>query len=277
MKEIITKQNLSSVANNLIDKISSAINWVASHDTPEKIAINTFIEDMKNSDYDPVTKAAFISNAKKIIKEYTNQMDIVKVATQFVNENATPDKMDDDWIAQFMDKAKLISNKDLQFIWGKILADECNHQGSIPKTLLHILTQMDSKDAKVFSTIRSISVYVEDDGIQYTPMILRRSMADYYEKMGITYDALVNLQALGLIEMNMNADERTYVFECDKHPITVKYYDKEYYIPSKYDYFNVGNVIFTKAGSALCRNIEMPGKEGFFEEICIPLWKELMV
>lgn len=277
MKEIITKQNLSSVANNLIDKISSAINWVASHDTPEKIAINTFIEDMKNSDYDPVTKAAFISNAKKIIKEYTNQMDIVKVATQFVNENATPDKMDDDWIAQFMDKAKLISNKDLQFIWGKILADECNHQGSIPKTLLHILTQMDSKDAKVFSTIRSISVYVEDDGIQYTPMILRRSMADYYEKMGITYDALVNLQALGLIEMNMNADERTYVFECDKHPITVKYYDKEYYIPSKYDYFNVGNVIFTKAGSALCRNIEMPEKEGFFEEICIPLWKELMV
>lgn len=277
MKEIIAKQNLSSVANNLIDKISSAINWVASHDTPEKTAINTFIEDMKNSDYDPVTKAAFISNAKKIIKEYTNQMDIVKVATQFVNENATPDKMDDDWIAQFMDKAKLISNKDLQFIWGKILADECNHQGSIPKTLLHILTQMDSKDAKVFSTIRSISVYVEDDGIQYTPMILRRSMADYYEKMGITYDALVNLQALGLIEMNMNADERTYVFECDKHPITVKYYDKEYYIPSKYDYFNVGNVIFTKAGSALCRNIEMPEKEGFFEEICIPLWKELML
>lgn len=277
MKEIIAKQNLSSVANNLIDKISSAISWVASHDTPERIALNTFIEDIQKGDYDPVTKAAFISNAKKIIKEYENQMDIVKVATQFVNGNATPDKMDDDWIAQFMDKAKLVSNKDLQFVWGKILADECNHQGTIPKTLLHILTQMDNKDAKVFSVIRSLSVYVEDDGVQYTPIILRKYMADYYEKMGITYDALVNLQALGLIEMNMNADERTYVFECDKHPITVKYYDKEYDIPQKYTYFNVGNVIFTKAGSALCRNIEMPEKEGFFEEICIPLWKELMI
>lgn len=59
---------MSEVMNNLIDKLSQGVGWVVMHPTPKRIATQQYIEDIKNKDYDPLTKAALISNAKKVLK-----------------------------------------------------------------------------------------------------------------------------------------------------------------------------------------------------------------
>ncbi|MBE6811195.1 MAG: hypothetical protein E7521_09135 [Ruminococcaceae bacterium] len=106
MESLISLDGFADVANNLIDRLSNAVGWVATHKTPTKIAIDTYIEDIQNSNYDPVTKAALISKAKKTVKEYCNQYDIVNKALEMITPTAEPEKIDSDWLAQFMDKTR---------------------------------------------------------------------------------------------------------------------------------------------------------------------------
>ena len=120
----IDGNGLKDVLIDLNDKLATAVGWIANKETPEKIAINTYIKEIQEKNYDPVTKAALISNAKKIIKGYYNQSNIVEIARSSLQNNADPQKLEDDWLARFMDKAQLVSSEEFQWIWGKILARE---------------------------------------------------------------------------------------------------------------------------------------------------------
>lgn len=68
---------------------------------------------------------------------------IVQIVLKNLQESANPQKVEDDWLEQFMNKAGCISSKEFQWIWGKILARECNDPGNIPFALLHTLERMD--------------------------------------------------------------------------------------------------------------------------------------
>lgn len=274
MESLVNFDGLGDVIVNLINKLAGGVGWIANKETPRKIAIKTYIEDIQNSNYDPVIKAALISRAEKTIKEYCNQNDILKIAIESLDETAKPEDVDDDWLNQFMDKARLVSDKEFQRIWGKILSEECNNVNSIPKSLLHILEQMDSKDALAFTAICSISVYVEEEGKDYSPILLASHLDDFYSKIGITYNSLVDLQALGLIEMNMGFMDNAYHTKYDQEQVIIQYFGKSYELPRGMNYFSVGNVIFTKAGQALCKAITVSEQEGFWEMCCIPIWQE---
>lgn len=118
---ILDIDGAADVVNNLLDKLGTAVGWGVNRETPERIAIATYIEDIKNSDYDSLLKAALISQAKKTIKEYCNQKDVVGFAINELREGANPQKVDDDWIVLFMDQARLISDEVFQSIWERFL------------------------------------------------------------------------------------------------------------------------------------------------------------
>ena len=173
MNSLIDFDGVGEVLVNLTNKLADAAGWIANRQTPYKIAVDTYIEEIKRSNLDSLTKACLISNAKKIIKEYSNQNEIFAIATESICETAKPNMVENDWVSQFMDKAKLISDREFQLIWGRILAEECNCPNSIPKMLLHILEQMDKNDATAFSLICSFAVWMKDDEnkIEYYPII----------------------------------------------------------------------------------------------------------
>ena len=118
MAELINLDALGEIVVNLTNKLADGIGWIANKETPKKLAENTYIQEIQKSDYDPITKAALISNAKKIIKEYCNQKSIVEMAIQSLQKEAEPEKIDEDWLEQFMDKARLVSSQEFQVIWG---------------------------------------------------------------------------------------------------------------------------------------------------------------
>ena len=162
MDSLVSFDGAADIINNLINKISDATGWIATHSTPRREAINTYIQEIQDSNYDPTTKAALISNAKKIIREYTNQSEIIKNAVNALKPSAHPQLVDETWLSVFCDKARLVFDTDFQLIWGNILAEECNVPNSIPKGLLHILEQMDKEDASKFSKVCSVSVRFAD-------------------------------------------------------------------------------------------------------------------
>ena len=275
MQNLISFDGLADVTNNLINKLSSAVGWIATHDTPNRVAIETYINDIQNSNFDPLTKATLISNARKTIKEHRNNSEIVKIALQALSPSANPNSVDDDWLAQFMDKARLVSDQQFQILWGNILAEECNMPGSIPKSLLHIMEQIDRDMAEAFVKIASVSVWYEYNGERiYVPILIGETLDEYYKNLGIRYGDLVELQSVGLIEQNFGMAESSFAQIPNFSPIIVHYYNHEYTIPNNEQEFSTGNVVFTGAGQALCSAITVEEVEGFFEERCIPFWEK---
>lgn len=265
---------LCGVANNLIDKLSSAIGWIANRPTPDRIAQKIYIESIEKSDYPPLVKAAMISKTNETIKEYGNQCNIVKNAIENLNPEAEPDLVENDWLAQFMNKSKLVSNEQFQLIWGKILADECNSPNSIPKGLLHILEQMDNKDAEGFSKVCSLSPYICDQKNKlFMPVISAHYLGRYFNSVGLTFDMLSNLESLGLIQMDMSS-LTTYTMTASFIPIKIHYFDEEFEFPDSIRTFSHGNVRFTKAGQALCQVISTKKQPDFFQKYCVPVLKE---
>ena len=269
---LIKFDGLGKFGKTLLEKLSNAIGWIA---TPDKVAQETYIEWVNQSDFDPLTKAVMISNARKIIAEYSNQREIVQYAVYCIKDNAQLDKVDNDWLSQFMDKARLVSDSDFQKIWGHILAEECNDPGSLPRSLLHTLDKMDRKDAERFTLLGTFSVLTKDnDKYSYVPIILDSHLKDYYSPKGLDFDALIDLKSLGLIEVDVGPFSHGYCTTLLSKPNVVFYFDKQYKVPDIMDELPVGNVLYTKTGQALRRAIKPEQQEDFFNQYCIPFWEK---
>lgn len=278
MDSLINFDGMADVCNNLIDKFASAIGWIASHDTPRRIAISNYINEIQASDFDPLTKAALISNAQKSIKEYENQHKIYEIATQGLLPNAKPSNVDEDWLAQFLDKARLVSSSDFQILWGNILAEECNIPGSVPKALLHIMEQMDRTMAEGFMNIAAITVQWNDHGVRgCCPIYTVPSNDAYYEALGINHDLLVELQSIGLISIDLGFSTSCYSEHIDDSGALLQYHDETFCLPENQHDFQVGNVIYTNAGRALFFSVCPRKIPDFFTSHCVPLWNNQKV
>lgn len=266
---VIDLQPAADVLNNLINKLSDAIGWIVTHETLEKRALDAYIRGIEESDLAPLVKAAEICKAKKTLKEYCNQDSIYRKASKMMAESAKPEAIDEDWVAQFADKARLVSNQDFQILWAGILAQECNKPGSIPKALLKIIEQMDRTMADAFMKVASCSVwYIEKDIKRYAPMIYGSlESGEFCERLGIRYEDLVDLEAIGLIKIGsrnrMSTFTRTYT-----ETVSIHYFNEILTLDSRNRDFDIGNVEYTKAGEALCSAVKPERIERFLSETC---------
>lgn len=265
----------ASVVNNLINKVSGFLSWKIGKDTPENKAIDIFIEEVKNSNCDPTTKLILIGNAKVLMREYSNKVNIVKECQHYLNENAHPENIEDDWLHLFMDKARLISNNEAQKLWGKILAGEANKPGSISRKLLSILSYMDKETAEDFTNVCRFVIDAKyKNGFNANEKFLFISheyMDSYYIRHGITFDGLRSLQNCGLIDMIQN---RNFVVGYSFHseePILGICYGKDSidFLNGKYS-INQGVVIFTKAGKELFNILDVELVDDFWEKVVKP-------
>ena len=65
-------------------------------------------------------------------KNQANIEAITSKAVSHLSEQAAPDRLEDDFLRNFFDKGRLISDEQMQDIWARVLAGEANHPGSFP-------------------------------------------------------------------------------------------------------------------------------------------------
>ena len=259
-----------TVGTAFLKKLKEATGIVITRETPQRIAINAYIDDIKKTTYDPLMKAALISNAEKILSEYQNQNNIVKKAIPLLTKNAKPEKIDNDWFLAFMDKVRLFSEEEFQIIWTKILAEECNEPGSISKQLLMTLAQMDKVDAETFTSICNFSIKVQaENETNYQPLIDLTKIKTYYSKYNITIDKLRDLVALGLIDFE-ELTETGYNLKMETPIISINYGDNVLSVPDSCYEIGAGSVILKKTGKELYKIITQQPQSDFFDEIVIP-------
>lgn len=276
MNDLVLNVETGNISKNLLDKIENAVGWVISKETPKKIAKQMLIEEIQNSNLPIGQKVAMISNVNKLIKEYCNQYKIIELSLPFLLVDANVDSLDDDWLHLFMDKARLISNEDFQLIWSKILVSEVNAPNSIPKQLLFALEKMGKDDAESFSKLVSISVYTTDNDTKaHSPVFFYNEFKDFYEEIGISFDDIISLTSLGLLQTSIGMFTPEYALASkESEPIKV-YYGTESYTPkNKASEICVGDILYTKSGNALCNALLdiVEKRSEYFAKYCIPYW-----
>lgn len=173
-----------------------------------------------------------------------------------------------------MIKARLVSDEEIQHIWSKLLADECNEPNSVPKSLLFTLEKMDKDDAEAFVKLCRLSVSIDKKSF---PIILGDEYGKgKYDKYGIDYELLLQLDKLGLIENSVDKINEFYTSEGDLFDNTSAkaiYHDEEYDFPEDFRTIPTGKVLYTKDGQALSKAISCDREDGFWAEIARP-WLE---
>lgn len=266
---------VAGVVNNFIDKISNALEWMV---TPKNIkpamieANKSIIEEISNrQDINPIERAAIVSNYKKIVKQYNNQVDIMRVAVEHLNSNAKPIEVQNDWINFFFDKVKDTTDDYMKEIWGRILAGEFNDPNTYTKQLIHTLSIMDSKLAKRFQKIRSSCFYSAPYLYAFVYRTNGKEIRNIkkYQDMSLFISDFKELDSLGLIQHRFS-DFHSLVI---KHK-TFEYGDKQIKLNTDKRSIAIGNVSLTNTGKQLCRIVPMEYDEKILE-VCFDSWVKL--
>lgn len=261
----INLQPIADVTNNLIEKLASGIGWLATprgKKAQQIEALNYLIEHIKSDEsMPPLVKAASISNAKKLIKEYTNQNNIFNDAVRYLSTKAVPNKIydvEDDWLEFFFDKAKNINKEDMQIIWSKLLAKEIEVPKSVSKHLLHILTVIDGKEACSFAKLANYCI--KADGLEHVIIYYDEMRGSYYQASKLIEEELFRLEDIGLVQLSVGG--YSYSRETDEK---VTYFGKEIDIKDAKTIY-IGNALLSRAGEELMSILtERNEIEGFRE------------
>jgi len=181
-------------------------------------------------------------------KKQQNIEAIMFKALPDVSADAKPEEVEDDWISNFFDKSRLISDEEMQSLWAKILAGEANTPGGFSKRTVNLVASLDKSDAALFSSLCSFVFYI--NGAHY-PVVLD-CQDQIYQRAGLPFPRLAHLESAGLIHFSViprftltDLGRNTPLHLADQR-LVVRFPGE--YPPYKLDF---GEVVLTRAGLEL--------------------------
>jgi hypothetical protein len=201
-------------------------------------------------------------------KKQKNMEDITNKALPNLKEDAKSENVENDWITNFFDKCRLISDSEMQKLWSRVLSGEANSPGSYSKRTVNFLSSLDKGDARLFTQLCKFGWMIGN----MVPLIYDVEN-DIYNKHEITFNSLNHLESIGLIQFNEITN-----YQRIRLPkkINLSYYGQTILLDLKKDTDNVlqiGKVMLTKIGQELAPICRSSPEPHFFEYIC-DKWKK---
>lgn len=179
-------------------------------------------------------------------------------ALPHLNEATDASKIDDDWVVNFFDKSRIVSDSDMQERWARILAGEANAPGSFSKRTVNLLGDLDKADATLFS---ALCRFVWDLGFE-APLVFKVTDAIYTSE-GLSFYDLTHLDSLGLVRFDNVSGFSATLPAGEK--LTAAYDSTVlsiFFEEGKSENLDLGKVLFTSAGrqlSSICKSNPVPG------------------
>ncbi|WP_109486424.1 DUF2806 domain-containing protein [Occallatibacter savannae] len=263
---LINLGDLSKPATALIEKVSDAVGgickpWqivrVAKADAEaERIRAESRIQ------VSDIQQRALLRFLTEEGKKQGNIEEITAKALPLLKDEAEPREIDDDWITNFFDKSRIVSDSDMQQIWGAILASEANSPRSFSRKTVNLIADLEKPDAELFTALCGF-VWTIGEAI---PLVLRLPV-QVYENYGIDFRALSHLETLGLIRFDHSVGfSRIGVSQ----RLRVAYFGTEVGLTLQNDrdnQFPCGTTLFTKAGTELSRVCAAKRIDEFFNYV----------
>jgi len=193
-------------------------------------------------------------------KKQHNMESITSKAIPLLQEDSKPQEIEDDWITNFFDKCRLISDEEMQTLWSKVLAGEANFPGKYSRRTINFLASLDKSDATLFDNLCRFVWFLGE----FVPLIYEDGISSIYSEYGITFEVIKHLADIGLISVEHLT---TYTRFVKFKQVIVFYYD----FPIIIDFVNkdkngyklvLGKVLLSKIGqelSNICGSEPVPG------------------
>lgn len=200
-----------------------------------------------------------------IAEEARNQDNIESITSKAlpeVNDQARPENVEDDWIVNFFDKCRLISDEEMQALWAKILSGEANTPGRFSKRTVDLLGSLDKSDAEAFSRLCSFCFVIGD----LVPLVYDTDHKVYTDH-GVTFVLLSHLESIGLIQFDALAG---YMRRGLSQKGFVNYYGQRVWIEfpqPENNQMQLGHVLLTKAGQQLAPICGSRPRDGFVDYV----------
>ncbi len=263
---IINLGDISKPATVLIEKISNAIGGSCKPWQIKRVAkAEVEAEIIKAEGEIKVTeihRRALTRFMDEEAKKQQNIETITEKALPLLADSSKPQEMDDDWITNFFDKCRIVSDEQMQILWSKVLAGEANAPGSFSKRTVNLLGSLDKYDARLFASLCAF-VWTFEGAM---PLIYDHK-ASIYKKAGITFETLTHLGDIGLINFEALTG---FVEVTHSRRIQLEYYGQAIIVEftgDDNDGFVVGKVLLTKTGVQLAHVCESNPVEGFMDYV----------
>jgi hypothetical protein len=195
-------------------------------------------------------------------KKQSNIETITKNALPLLEDKSAPQNVSDDWISNFFDKSRIVSDEDMQSLWSRVLAGEANAPGAFAKRTVNLLADLDKEDAVLFVRLCGFGWMIG----RVVPLIFDVE-AKIYNDQGINFGSLSHLESLGLIQFNDLSGFR--LLHLPK-AVTVVYYGQPTTLSLPKDADNdleIGHVMLTRAGQQLAHVCESKSVDGFLQYV----------
>ena len=197
-----TLGGLTKPATVLIEKISDAVGTLWEPKQIRRVAqakADAALTLAKGDiEIDEVQRRAAQRFVDEETKKQLNMESIVGMAIQGLDENAPTEDIEGDWITNFFDKCRSVSDHEMQLLWSRILSGEANAPGSFSRKTVNLVADLDKASAKLFHTLCSF-------GWQFANM-LNPLIFDFsdriYNQRGIILFSLGELDSIGLIQID---------------------------------------------------------------------------
>jgi hypothetical protein len=128
---------------------------------------------------------------------------LVRLALPGVKEDAKPEDIPFDWLFNFFEKCRLISDEEMQRLWANILSSEANEPNSFSKRTVDAVASFDKRDAELFTNLCSFGLINNSHPTEKVIPFIYDFHHEIYFRNGINFSALKHLEDIGLISLAM--------------------------------------------------------------------------
>ena len=268
---LVNLGELSKPADTLIKKVSAAVGGVFEPWQIKRVAKAeseaSLIKATSEIEITDLHRRAMSRFVEEEATRQENMEDITKKSIPYLDKESDPSKMDNDWVTNFFDKSRIISDDEMQNLWAQVLAGEANSPGTYSKRTVNFLSSLDKKDAELFQSLCRYCWHIGE----FIPLVFD-AQNSIYNKNGINFDTLSHLDSIGLISFggitgyNKQGLPKTFsVLYCGKPLVLTMQGEKDNTI-------SIGNALFTKIGHELLKISQSQSVDGF-EDYVKEKWK----
>lgn len=271
---LINLGNLSKPADTLIKKVSDAVGGLFAPYQVKRMAKAeaeaAMIKAQSKTEITDLHRRAVHRWIEEEAQRQKNMEDITAKALPQLDEKATPDSVEDDWLVNFFDKSRIVSDNEMQELWSRVLAGEANTPGTYSKRTVNFLSDLDKADAELFAKLCGFGWMIRN----VVPLVFDVE-AEIYNKHGINFSVLIHLESIGLIQFDDFAGFAKLDFP---KTFSVFYYGKRLTLEMPSDNGNelgIGKVLLTKIGQELAPICGSKSVEGFRDYV-MDKWKQYL-
>lgn len=259
---------ITEPATVLITKISDAVGGLYKPYQIRRVskaeADAAIIKEQAHIEINDLQRRAFNRLVSEEAKRQDNIESITEKAIPQLTSSSTPQDMDNDWIMNFFDKCRIVSDEDMQLLWARILAGEANSPSTYSKRTINSLASLDKADAELFIAFCCFTWLIEEELV---PLVYNEDLKldqSIYKNNGIDFGALLHLSSIGLISF----ESVGYVQTKLKQQIEISYHKTNLRLEFKKPQDNelsTGNVLLTSIGKELAQICSSKAIDGFFD------------